>query len=99
MKVRADQLLVTRQLAPSRAKAQALILAGKVYVGESRVDKAGALLADLAAGAPALAGPRQVAGEPDSLSPHRRGGWGAMGIEGPHGRRVRSSRTSRRTRR
>ncbi len=49
MKVRADQLLVTRQLAPSRAKAQALILAGKVYVGESRVDKAGALLAEDAA--------------------------------------------------
>lgn len=49
MKVRADQLLVTRQLAPSRAKAQALILAGKVYVGETRVDKAGALLAEDAA--------------------------------------------------
>jgi 23S rRNA (cytidine1920-2'-O)/16S rRNA (cytidine1409-2'-O)-methyltransferase len=44
MKVRADQLLVTRGLAPSRARAQALILAGKVYVGEARVDKAGALL-------------------------------------------------------
>ena len=46
MKVRADQLLVTRQLAPSRAKAQALILAGKVYVGETRIDKAGALVAE-----------------------------------------------------
>jgi 23S rRNA (cytidine1920-2'-O)/16S rRNA (cytidine1409-2'-O)-methyltransferase len=45
MKVRADQLLVTRELAPSRAKAQALILAGKVYVGETRIDKAGSLLA------------------------------------------------------
>jgi 23S rRNA (cytidine1920-2'-O)/16S rRNA (cytidine1409-2'-O)-methyltransferase len=45
MKVRADQLLVTRELAPSRARAQALILAGKVYVGETRIDKAGALLA------------------------------------------------------
>ncbi len=44
MKVRADQLLVTRELAPSRARAQALILAGKVYVGEARVDKAGALV-------------------------------------------------------
>lgn len=46
MKVRADQLLVTKGLAPSRARAQALILAGKVYVGEARVDKAGALLAE-----------------------------------------------------
>ena len=45
MKVRADQLLVTRGLAPSRARAQALVLAGKVYVGEARIDKAGALLA------------------------------------------------------
>jgi 23S rRNA (cytidine1920-2'-O)/16S rRNA (cytidine1409-2'-O)-methyltransferase len=44
VKVRADQLLVTRSLAPSRAKAQALILAGKVFVGEARVDKAGAML-------------------------------------------------------
>ncbi|MBX3197352.1 MAG: TlyA family RNA methyltransferase [Labilithrix sp.] len=46
MKVRADQLLVARGLAPTRARAQALILAGKVYVGEARVDKAGALLAE-----------------------------------------------------
>jgi len=49
MKVRADQLLVTKGLAPSRAKAQALILAGKVYVAQNRVDKAGAMLADDAA--------------------------------------------------
>lgn len=49
MKTRADQLLVTRGLAPSRARAQALILAGKVYVGEARVEKAGVLLADDAA--------------------------------------------------
>jgi 23S rRNA (cytidine1920-2'-O)/16S rRNA (cytidine1409-2'-O)-methyltransferase len=46
MKVRADQLLVARGLAPSRARAQALVLAGKVYVGEARVEKAGALLAE-----------------------------------------------------
>jgi len=46
MKVRADQLLVQKDLAPSRARAQALILAGKVYVGETRVDKAGSLLAE-----------------------------------------------------
>jgi 23S rRNA (cytidine1920-2'-O)/16S rRNA (cytidine1409-2'-O)-methyltransferase len=44
MKKRADQLLVENGLAPSRAKAQALVLAGKVFVGEERVDKAGALL-------------------------------------------------------
>lgn len=46
MKVRVDQLLVSRGLAPSRARAQALVLAGKIYVGETRIDKAGALLAE-----------------------------------------------------
>lgn len=46
MKVRVDQLLVTRGLAPSRARAQALVLAGKVYVGEVRIEKAGAMLAE-----------------------------------------------------
>jgi len=46
VKVRADQLLVARGLAPTRARAQALVLAGKVYVGEKRVDKAGALVPD-----------------------------------------------------
>ncbi|MDB4943760.1 MAG: binding methyltransferase FtsJ like protein [Labilithrix sp.] len=46
MKVRADQLLVARGLAPSRPRAQALVLAGKVYVGETRIDKAGALVQD-----------------------------------------------------
>ena len=49
VKVRVDQLLVTRGLAPSRARAQALVLAGKVYLGEARIDKAGAMLADDAA--------------------------------------------------
>jgi 23S rRNA (cytidine1920-2'-O)/16S rRNA (cytidine1409-2'-O)-methyltransferase len=44
MKVRADQLLVARDLAPSRARAQALILAGKVYVGNTRIEKAGAMV-------------------------------------------------------
>jgi 23S rRNA (cytidine1920-2'-O)/16S rRNA (cytidine1409-2'-O)-methyltransferase len=43
---RADQLLVERGLAESRAKAQALILAGVVYAGERRIDKAGETLAD-----------------------------------------------------
>jgi len=45
-KVRADQLLVARELAKSRTKAQALILAGAVFSGEKRVAKAGDLLAD-----------------------------------------------------
>ena len=49
MKVRADQLLVARGLVPTRARAQALVLAGKVYVGEARIDKAGALLPEDAA--------------------------------------------------
>lgn len=46
MKRRADQLLVDRGLAASRAKAQALLLAGRVFSGERRIDKAGALLAE-----------------------------------------------------
>ena len=41
-KTRIDQLLVTRGLAESRAKAQAMVLAGSVFVAGSRVDKAGA---------------------------------------------------------
>ncbi len=40
-KVRVDQLLVDRGLAESRARAQALILAGKVFRGEQRIDKPG----------------------------------------------------------
>jgi 23S rRNA (cytidine1920-2'-O)/16S rRNA (cytidine1409-2'-O)-methyltransferase len=43
-KVRADQLLVARELAESRTKAQALILAGAVFSGEKRIAKAGDLL-------------------------------------------------------
>jgi len=44
MKLRADKLLLERGLAPSREKAQALILAGLVYLGEVRVEKSGQLL-------------------------------------------------------
>jgi 23S rRNA (cytidine1920-2'-O)/16S rRNA (cytidine1409-2'-O)-methyltransferase len=44
-KSRADQLLVDRGLAESRAKAQALILAGLVFSGERKIDKAGQALA------------------------------------------------------
>lgn len=43
-KRRADQLLVERGLAESRARAQALILAGLVCSGGRRIDKAGELL-------------------------------------------------------
>ena len=38
---RADTLLVARGLAPNLGKAQALIMAGEVIVGERRIDKAG----------------------------------------------------------
>ncbi|WP_136161793.1 TlyA family RNA methyltransferase [Sphingomonas flavalba] len=44
-KIRADQLLVDRALAESRARAQALILAGLVYSGDKPVGKAGQPLA------------------------------------------------------
>jgi 23S rRNA (cytidine1920-2'-O)/16S rRNA (cytidine1409-2'-O)-methyltransferase len=40
-KLRADQLLVDRDLAPSRTRAQAMIMAGVVFVGEKRVEKPG----------------------------------------------------------
>ena len=46
MKARLDQLLVTRGLAPSRARAQAMILAGTVFVDGERVDKAGVPVKD-----------------------------------------------------
>lgn len=44
-RIRADQLLVERGLAESRARAQALILAGLVFAGDRRIDKAGQTLA------------------------------------------------------
>lgn len=44
-KLRADQMLVERGLAESRARAQALILAGLVFSGERRIEKAGQALA------------------------------------------------------
>ena len=46
MRRRADQALVDRGLADSRARAQALILAGKVFSGERRIEKAGQPVAD-----------------------------------------------------
>lgn len=46
MKRRIDALLVERGLAPTRTRAQALVMAGRVFVGEKRIDKAGAMLDD-----------------------------------------------------
>jgi 23S rRNA (cytidine1920-2'-O)/16S rRNA (cytidine1409-2'-O)-methyltransferase len=43
--VRADQLLVSRGLAESRSRAQALIMAGLVFSGERKLSKAGEMLA------------------------------------------------------
>lgn len=48
-KVRADQLLVAQGLAESRSRAQALILAGNVFVGDKRVAKAGDMVREDAA--------------------------------------------------
>jgi 23S rRNA (cytidine1920-2'-O)/16S rRNA (cytidine1409-2'-O)-methyltransferase len=45
-KTRADQLLVSRGLAESRTRAQALIMAGVVFSGERKLAKAGDLLAE-----------------------------------------------------
>lgn len=45
-KVRADQLIVERGLTESRARAQALIMAGLAFVGDRKIDKAGQMLAD-----------------------------------------------------
>ena len=45
-KMRADQLLVDRGLAESRARAQALIMAGLVFAGTRKIDKPGQAIAD-----------------------------------------------------
>jgi 23S rRNA (cytidine1920-2'-O)/16S rRNA (cytidine1409-2'-O)-methyltransferase len=45
-KLRADQLLVTRGLAESRSRAQALIMAGAVFSGDKKLAKAGEMLAE-----------------------------------------------------
>jgi len=46
MKIRLDRLLVLRGLAPTREKAQAMILAGTVSVAGKRADKAGSPVAE-----------------------------------------------------
>jgi len=48
-KIRLDRLLTERELADSREKAQALILAGQVLVDEQKVEKCGALVSGKAA--------------------------------------------------
>jgi 23S rRNA (cytidine1920-2'-O)/16S rRNA (cytidine1409-2'-O)-methyltransferase len=48
-KVRADQLLVTRGLAESRTRAQALIMAGAVFSGEKKLAKPGDMVSEDAA--------------------------------------------------
>ncbi|WP_324076086.1 MAG: TlyA family RNA methyltransferase [Erythrobacter sp.] len=45
-KRRVDQLLVERGLAESRARAQALVMAGLVFAGETKIDKPGHQLAE-----------------------------------------------------
>src|SRR5256885_13944931 len=66
-RVRLDQLLVQRELAPSRERAQALILAGAVRVDGGRADRAAAPVAedaDLAGDA----GPKDVSRGGDKLA-------------------------------
>src|SRR5271166_231402 len=46
MRSRLDKLLLQRGLAPSRERAQALILAGRVLVNQQKIEKAGANVAD-----------------------------------------------------
>ena len=41
LKMRLDKLLLARQLVPTREKAQALILAGRILVNEQKIDKPG----------------------------------------------------------
>jgi 23S rRNA (cytidine1920-2'-O)/16S rRNA (cytidine1409-2'-O)-methyltransferase len=43
-KVRLDRLLVERDICPARERARALIMSGAVFVGGTRMDKAGALV-------------------------------------------------------
>ncbi|MGL4313606.1 MAG: TlyA family RNA methyltransferase, partial [Sphingomonas sp.] len=45
-KQRIDQLLVERGLAESRARAQALVMAGLVFAGDRKIDKPGQSIAD-----------------------------------------------------
>src|SRR3982750_2054056 len=66
-RVRLDQLLVQRSLAPSRERAQALILAGVVRVDGDRADRAAAPVAEDAA-LVVEQGPRYVSRGGDKLA-------------------------------
>ena len=66
-KLRADQLLVEQKLAPNRSKAQALILAGRVYLDERKIEKAGTQL-PRETKLSVRAGPRFVSRGGDKLS-------------------------------
>jgi len=44
-KIRIDELLVARGLSPSLEQARALLMAGSVWIGDVRIDKAGSLVA------------------------------------------------------
>ena len=66
-RVRLDQLLVQRELAPSRERAQALILAGAVRVDGGRADRAGAPVPEDAEVA-VDAGPKYVSRGGDKLA-------------------------------
>jgi 23S rRNA (cytidine1920-2'-O)/16S rRNA (cytidine1409-2'-O)-methyltransferase len=46
VKTRLDKLVLQRGLAPTRERAQALVLAGRVLVNEQKIDKAGASVDD-----------------------------------------------------
>ena len=45
-KMRVDQVLVARGLAESRARAQALVMAGLVFAGETKIAKPGQPIAE-----------------------------------------------------
>jgi 23S rRNA (cytidine1920-2'-O)/16S rRNA (cytidine1409-2'-O)-methyltransferase len=46
MKTRLDKMLVARGLAPTRERAQAMVVAGRVLVNEQKVDKPGTAIAE-----------------------------------------------------
>jgi 23S rRNA (cytidine1920-2'-O)/16S rRNA (cytidine1409-2'-O)-methyltransferase len=72
-RVRLDQLLVLRELAPSRERAQALILAGAVRVDGGLADRAAAPVAEDAD----VAGPKYVSRGGDKLA----GALDALGLD------------------
>ncbi|HEV8670286.1 MAG TPA: TlyA family RNA methyltransferase [Candidatus Limnocylindria bacterium] len=75
-RVRLDQLLVQRELAPSRERAQALILAGAVRVSGDRADRAAAPVAEDAV-VTVEAGPRFVSRGGEKLD----GALGDFGLD------------------